>query len=235
MMLDRQRRVLGEELDKVRARKVCVVGVGAIGSSIALNLARNGFERLVLVDPDKVEEENLGTQEYTRDHLGMNKVDALAGIIRRINPEARVRAVPERFQQAGKKVLECDVVLDGLDTMRDRFELNALVRRGGGEYVMAACAGLSGMTAYFSNTCLECVFPDRKVAETACSPGVCDTNIRAIGVLPETARTAAALATSLLITGQKDVLVGFGIKTGSMEKIRLKKRTGCPVCGQKVE
>ena len=60
--------------------KIYILGVGAIASNIAINLAFDRREdELVLVDYDKVEPRNyqFGTQQYERGQLGQNKVEAL--------------------------------------------------------------------------------------------------------------------------------------------------------------
>ena len=60
--------------------KILLCGCGALGSQIALHLARPELE-FVLVDDDRVEEGNIGTSVYGHQHVGMQKVKALAGIL----------------------------------------------------------------------------------------------------------------------------------------------------------
>jgi hypothetical protein len=70
-------------LDRVRASKVAVMGVGGIGSLTAMSLAGAGVSTLLLVDPDIVEGSNFNRQFfYQRKHIGIKKVDALAESIR---------------------------------------------------------------------------------------------------------------------------------------------------------
>ncbi|GEM_PF-4460856 len=225
--LDRQKLLLGEAFENVRKKHVCVVGTGAIGSNIAINLARNGFSKITLVDLDKVETPNIGTQEFFQDQKGLQKTKALSLTLKRINENIIVRTVDSDFRNAEKTISSCDVVMDGLDSMSLRFELNLLTVKYGKDYILSACAGFSGMSAYFpaGGPCLECVFPGRKVRESSCAPGA-----RQIGVLPETAKVAASISTVLLLTNQQSVLVGYGLNTSSMEKVRIKKRVDCPVC-----
>lgn len=59
------------------APRLGVVGVGGIGSWVALALSRAGVEFFV-IDPDTVEEHNLGGQAFMTHHIGMKKVDAVA-------------------------------------------------------------------------------------------------------------------------------------------------------------
>jgi hypothetical protein len=59
------------------AGPVVVVGVGSIGSAVALALARYGVRELVLVDPDRLRRHNLVRHQNTRSAIGQYKVDAV--------------------------------------------------------------------------------------------------------------------------------------------------------------
>ncbi len=75
-----------------------VIGVGAIGRQVALQLAALGVSRLMLVDFDDVEITNITTQGYLRADLGKPKVLATAEAIRQIDPQIQVELVPERYR-----------------------------------------------------------------------------------------------------------------------------------------
>ena len=78
---------------------ITVVGVGAVGRQLALQLAAMGAERLDLVDFDVVEEANLAPQGYLESDLGRLKVHATAEQCRRIHSAIDVRPIPERFHR----------------------------------------------------------------------------------------------------------------------------------------
>jgi molybdopterin/thiamine biosynthesis adenylyltransferase len=61
--------------------EVSIIGVGGLGSPIALALAKMGCSRLVLIDPDTVEPHNLPNQLYRRSDIDRPKVEALASIL----------------------------------------------------------------------------------------------------------------------------------------------------------
>ena len=61
--------------------RVGVVGIGGIGSPIALTLAKMGVGEIVVWDYDKVEIHNTGSQLYRKQDVGFNKVEALRNII----------------------------------------------------------------------------------------------------------------------------------------------------------
>jgi hypothetical protein len=75
-----------------------VIGVGAVGRQVALQLAALGVPALTLYDPDTVAVENLAPQGFWESDLGRSKVEAVAGIARRQFPAIQLTEVPERFR-----------------------------------------------------------------------------------------------------------------------------------------
>ena len=71
---------------------VTVIGVGAIGRQVALQLAAIGARRLQLVDFDRVDYSNVTTQGYSADDVGSAKVRAMREAIDRLDPSIRRRA-----------------------------------------------------------------------------------------------------------------------------------------------
>jgi sulfur carrier protein ThiS adenylyltransferase len=63
--------------DRLAEVTATVIGVGAIGRQVALQLASIGVPRLQLIDFDTVDMTNITTQGYRRQDVGTPKVDAL--------------------------------------------------------------------------------------------------------------------------------------------------------------
>lgn len=76
----------------VKQATVGVAGVGGLGSSIAIALARTGIGQLIIADFDIVEPSNLNRQQYFIDQIGLPKVYALRDVLARINPHVKVTA-----------------------------------------------------------------------------------------------------------------------------------------------
>lgn len=76
-----------------------VVGVGAVGRQVALQLAAIGVPRLTLIDPDTVETVNLAPQGFFEADLGRPKVDATADLCLQMNPAVIVTRHRSRFQK----------------------------------------------------------------------------------------------------------------------------------------
>ncbi|QDU52242.1 HesA/MoeB/ThiF family protein [Gimesia panareensis] len=84
-----------ERLSQVSAT---VIGVGAIGRQVALQLAAIGTPRIQLIDFDTVELTNITTQGYRRQDLGAAKVEATAQLIMELDDSIQVETIPDRFR-----------------------------------------------------------------------------------------------------------------------------------------
>jgi sulfur carrier protein ThiS adenylyltransferase len=86
--------------DKLQATHACVIGVGAIGRQVALQLAALGVGRLTLVDFDAVDFSNVGSQGYHwQDAVAQRpKVEATRAAVQAIDPHINVDVICDRFR-----------------------------------------------------------------------------------------------------------------------------------------
>jgi tRNA A37 threonylcarbamoyladenosine dehydratase len=152
MAIDRQRRfggvsrlygsVAAERLERAR---VCVVGVGGVGSWALEALARTGIGHLVAVDLDMVAESNTNRQIHALgDIYGKAKVDAMAERIHLINPDCDVRCIEDFVTTENMEEVLLpgfDVVIDAIDQTRVKAAMIAHCRRQGTAIVVAGAAG----------------------------------------------------------------------------------------------
>ncbi|MDE5825766.1 MAG: ThiF family adenylyltransferase, partial [Lachnospiraceae bacterium] len=96
-----------EEQKKVRETKIVFGGVG-IGSIIAECALRFGFERMTIVDGDKVEESNLNRQNYITSDIGKYKAEVLCKRLLKINPKAEIFCRREFIDKENV----CDIIND---------------------------------------------------------------------------------------------------------------------------
>ncbi len=82
--------------------KATVIGVGAIGRQVALQLTAIGLPWIQLLDFDVVEESNIASQGYYEDDMKRFKVHATADICHMINPKLELYAITERFKRTAK-------------------------------------------------------------------------------------------------------------------------------------
>ncbi|MCH8065946.1 MAG: ThiF family adenylyltransferase, partial [Chloroflexi bacterium] len=81
-------------LAALQRKTASVIGVGALGSHVAVELARSGIGRLCLVDGDILEPANLVRHACTLQDIGLNKAKAVARRIGFINTTCEVDVLP---------------------------------------------------------------------------------------------------------------------------------------------
>jgi len=104
--------------ERIAGCKATVIGVGAIGRQVALQLSAMGIPWLQMIDHDKVEWSNLASQGYLEGDMGQLKVNATLQLCWRINAASQIHAVPERFRRSmeiGNVVFCC---VDKIDVRR---------------------------------------------------------------------------------------------------------------------
>jgi hypothetical protein len=87
-----------------------VIGVGAIGRQVVLQLAALGVRRIQLIDFDLVEETNVTTQGYFASDISSSKVSATAAAVQLIDPTIKISTIPDRYRathQVGEVVFCC--------------------------------------------------------------------------------------------------------------------------------
>ena len=84
--------------ERLQSLTVTVIGVGAIGRQLSLQLAAIGVPRLVLVDFDQVDLSNITTQGYRTADLDRPKVQATAEALRELDPALEVETVLDRYR-----------------------------------------------------------------------------------------------------------------------------------------
>jgi len=94
----RQRDIIPPE--RLEACSAAVIGVGAVGRQVALQLTAMGIPWLQLIDFDTVEESNLASQGYLEADLGRPKVVATAELCRQVNHHLEVHEVNDRFRRS---------------------------------------------------------------------------------------------------------------------------------------
>lgn len=112
------RRKLDKIKKKLKQSSVGIAGVGGLGSNAAIALARAGIGRLILVDFDIVEKNNLDRQYYFLDQVRKQKVEALKENIKRINPLVNVEIYNLKLEKdlMEKPFKDVDVIIEALDS-----------------------------------------------------------------------------------------------------------------------
>ena len=132
------------QLDRLRATRIGFAGAGGLGSNAALMLARCGVENMLLVDADVVDASNLNRQQYWPRHLGLPKVEALAGLLRELNPCLMVetRQLELNSKNVDSIVSFCPVWVEALDAPEAKAMLVEAALAAGCH--VASASGIAG-------------------------------------------------------------------------------------------
>jgi adenylyltransferase/sulfurtransferase len=165
---------------KLAAARVAVVGCGALGSVVAMTLARAGVGFLRLVDRDIPELSNLPRQVLFDEAdvaAGLPKAVAAAGRLATINSQIAIEPVVADLSAANAADLlgGCDVIVDGSDNFEARFLVNEVACRSRVPWVHGGAIGAEGRVLAIvpgRTACLRCLIPEPPAAG---SLPTCDT------------------------------------------------------------
>lgn len=146
-------RITKENYLRLKESKVMILGLGGLGSNIAISLARSSVNKLILVDYDIVDITNLNRQHYYLKDVGGKKTAALKRQIEEINPFIDVEILDLKVDEENIKslVLRCqreDIILcEAFDKAHlKEMVFNEVLLSDGVKLVMG-----SGMAGYFSS------------------------------------------------------------------------------------
>jgi molybdopterin/thiamine biosynthesis adenylyltransferase len=175
----RQLPLLGKEGQRrLREAKVAVIGLGGLGTNVALQLALLGIGELLLVDHDIVSITDLNRQVlYSTKDVGRPKVLVAEKRITELNPEIKVKTYNVKLTEENvDEVLKgYDVIVDCLDNWRSRLVLDKHIWKEGKILVHGAVDGFYGQVTTIKRgetTCLSCLSGVDKDEIPSISPAV---------------------------------------------------------------
>ena len=126
--LAREQLLIGEEnIQKLNSSTVAVFGCGGVGSYAVEAMARAGIGNIVLIDGDVVDETNINRQLIADvTTIGRDKVEVEKERILKINPNAKVIAYKEFFNQENSEKLideKYDYIVDAIDSVKSKILL----------------------------------------------------------------------------------------------------------------
>jgi molybdopterin/thiamine biosynthesis adenylyltransferase len=114
----------GDNLARLRAARVGVVGLGSGGGFVALSLAMSGVGHFRLIDPDVLEPTNLPRHVADSRYLGWNKAEAVADLIRHRSPDVALDVRPHAFEDDATALDDLDLLVVGVDHEQAKYRLN---------------------------------------------------------------------------------------------------------------
>lgn len=190
--------------EKLLNSKVLVVGAGGLGSAVIYYLASSGVGNLGIVDFDKVELSNLHRQiVHGEKDLGKSKAKSAKEKINSINNDVKVVTYEKKLTRNNIEEIfnEYEIIVDGLDTFKDKFLVNDYAVKLNKKLVHAGAVGYEGqiLTILNGSADLRKLFPE----------GIEDSefnNCKSFGILP----TCVALISVLQANEVLKLILGIG-------------------------
>lgn len=201
---------LGEEGQRrLQRAKVLIVGVGGLGSPIALYLTGAGVGTIGLADDDLVSVSNLQRQVlYSEAEIGLPKVIQASIRLKALNSDVKINTHSTRVTKSNAEeiISEYDIIVDGCDNFATRYLINDTCVRLGKVYVYGAIRAFDGQVSVFNyqgGPDYRHFFPDEEEMLSMPHPpkGV-------LGVTPGIVGCAEATEVLKIIGGYGDVLSG---------------------------
>ncbi|MHA1992422.1 MAG: HesA/MoeB/ThiF family protein [Candidatus Hodarchaeales archaeon] len=183
----RQTKISGWNQQLISSSKVIIVGVGALGSIVGLNMVMAGVGEIILIDMDTIELSNLNRQIlFKESDIGKNKAEVAKEALSQINPSCKIKSWPKRVQEVpisafkpinGKTDKKNNVVLiDALDNFETRRWLNSLAVNNSLPLISGGMYGTLGNVQVIipkETACLECqpLIPERELQKACSLPG----------------------------------------------------------------
>lgn len=225
--------------NKILDSSVLIVGLGGLGSPVALYLAAAGVGQLILADFDEVDLSNLQRQiAHGHDDVGRLKVESAADAVRALNDSVSVTTLSQRLDESQlvEQVALADVVVDCTDNFTTRHAINRACVQHKVPLVSGAAIRFEGQVAVFDvrnvqAPCYRCLYSLEADENLTCSEsGVIAPLVGIIGSVQalETLKVLAGIGQTL--TGKLLMLDGLSMEWRSLA---LPRDPNCPVCSRR--
>ncbi|POD71341.1 molybdopterin-synthase adenylyltransferase MoeB [Pseudomonas syringae group genomosp. 3] len=241
-LLRYSRQILLQHVDidgqlRLKQSRALVVGMGGLGSPVALYLAAAGVGELHLADLDHVDLSNLQRQIiHDTQSIGQAKVDSAMARLAAINPQIKLIAHRAALDadSLSAAVQAVDLVLDCSDNFATREAVNAACVAAGKPLVSGAAIRLEGQLSVFDprraeSPCYHCLYGHGSETELTCSEaGVIGPLVGLVGSLQ-------ALEALKLLAGFGEPMVGRLLLIDALStrfrELKVKRDPACSVCG----
>lgn len=236
------RQILLPEIDyngqlKLAQSHALIIGLGGLGSPVAMYLASAGVGQLTLVDFDEVDESNLQRQViHNESRVGQNKAESAAQSLKQLNQHIQLNVITHKLDPAelAKQIEQADIVLDCSDNFETRFALNQACFKAKKPLVSGAAIRWEGqLTTYdFRNPqspCYECLYKRGSNTDQTCSQnGVIAPLVGMVGSM-QALEAIKALVGLPTLMGQLMLIDGLSM---TIRRFNLNKDSGCQHCGE---
>lgn len=224
-----------EGQEKLLNANVLIVGMGGLGSPIALYLAAAGVGHLQLADDDDVDLSNLQRQIiHGTSDIGRSKVESARESILELNPKTKVTIFKRRFDKLSlqETVSSIDLIIDATDNFATRFTINEVAVATKTPAIFGAAVQLEGQILVYDpareSACYQCLYKNASDAALNCAEnGVAAPVVGIIG------SCQAMEALKILVgigTSSAGYLQVFDARNMEWRKLSLPRDPKCPTC-----
>lgn len=224
----------------LKEKHILLIGMGALGSSLAETFVRAGIGTITLVDRDYVDLSNLQRQcLYTESDVAEALPKAIAAKRRLefINSEVTIQAHVNEVtaHNLSTFVKDVDLILDATDNFETRYLINDISQKNNIPWIYGACVGSYGITYTIlpqKTPCLRCLLGNEMIASETC-----DT----VGIIAPTVQMVVSLQTTeamkILLNQShqlRKTLFSFDVWKNEVSSIHVDhlKKSDCPSCGE---
>ncbi len=224
-----------EGQEKLLTSRVLIIGLGGLGSPVAMYLAAAGVGQLILADFDKVDLSNLQRQIiHSTESIGKLKVESARNTLLAINPDCRIETVSKLLDETelADHVSKADLVIDGTDNFTTRFMVNDACVATRTPLVSGAAIRLEGQVSVFSgqpgDPCYRCLYGGGGDMDETCSEnGVLAPLVGIIGSLQATEAIKVLAGAGAPLIGRLLLLDALDMQ---WRTLKLKADPACPTC-----
>ncbi|MBK5965153.1 molybdopterin-synthase adenylyltransferase MoeB [Thiocystis minor] len=226
-----------EGQERLAAARVLIVGLGGLGSPVAMYLAAAGVGRIHLADFDRIDLSNLQRQIlHDTDHIGWTKTASACQRLARLNPEVEIIAIQSRLSTESLRVVvaQVDLVVDCCDNFATRLAINGACFAAGVPLVSGAAIRMEGQITAFSGSsggpCYRCLHPSEVHEDRTCSAnGVLAPLVGIIGSIQATEAIKILTGLGTPLYGR---LLLLDAATMDWRSLSLNADPECPVCSR---
>ena len=224
---------------RLQAARALVIGLGGLGSPVAMYLAAAGVGTLELVDDDRVDLSNLQRQVlHSTQNIGLQKSLSAKLGLQALNPTTQLLVHDTRLQGDALRdaVQNADLVLDCSDNFATRFALNRVCHEQRTPLVSGAAIRWDGQVTVFTGQpgepCYRCLYTEEGEEELRCSEnGVIAPLVGIIGAVQALEAIKLLCSVGQPLAGRLLMLDALRMQ---WRELRLRPDPACPVCSRQV-
>lgn len=212
-----------------------IVGIGGLGSPVALYLTAAGIGELTLCDYDRVDLSNLQRQVlHTTGDIGELKTESATASLKAINPDVKINTI-DYFadeEELGEIAQSASIILDCTDNFESRFGLNRISRAANIPLVSGAAIRWEGQVTTFdpreaNSPCYHCLYPGSDLRDASCAmEGVVAPLVGVIGTM----QAQAAMNSLMDLPSLVGKVLLYDAYQMEWHTITLKRNPQCPEC-----